>query len=68
MTIDKIDISKLNEEQKDLATKLNCTTNYSEEKPKGSIMHFGQLCEHDTGFLCEHRLEYILGYVKHNKL
>ena len=62
MTIDKIDISKVKQgsDLDFLIQRLNCTTNYYENDPPKSIMHFGQLCEHDDGYLCEHRLQFII--------
>jgi hypothetical protein len=66
MTKDKINIKDLSPHLKELVDRLNCTTSYNEDKPKDSIMHYGQLCNHDDGFLCEHRLEYILNYLNQN--
>jgi hypothetical protein len=64
MTIDEINITDYDEK---LAKKLNCITNWGEDKPLGSIMGYGDICKHDNGYLCEHRLEYILKYVKNLK-
>ena len=30
--------------------------------PKGSIMHYGQICRCDDGFLCEHRLQRLIDF------
>ena len=67
MTKDKINIKDLSPHLKKLVDKLNCTTSYLEDTPKDSIMHYSQLCNHDDGFLCECRLEYILNYLNQNK-
>jgi hypothetical protein len=31
-----------------------------------SIMFYGQICNHDDGFLCECRREFILNYIREN--
>jgi hypothetical protein len=49
-----------------LLEKLNCITSWSQENPKDSIMSFEQHCTCDSGFLCEHRLEYIVEFIQKN--
>ncbi len=54
--------SKLHE----LIEKLNCFTQWGQKDPEKSIMHHEQLCQHDSGYLCEHRLQFIIDYIKEN--
>jgi hypothetical protein len=67
-TIDNLNLVGIEKESKlyKLIEKLNLRNNYGEKAPVNSIMHFEQLCEHDNGFLCEHRLQYIIDYIKNN--
>ncbi len=62
MTIDKVDLSKVNEssELMDLVNNLNTLTNYSERSIPQSIMFHGNHCKCDDGYLCEHRLQFII--------
>ena len=61
------DIEKLKSEGKntlvELITKLNCKTTYDAKTPEGSNMHYGRLCNCDDGFLCEHRLEWLINFI-----
>lgn len=66
-TIDIVNIEGLTDSQIMLITKLNATKSYSVDNPKDSIMHYEQLCDHDDGFLCECRLQYIIDWLKINK-
>lgn len=34
--------------------------------PNGSIMNYGEICDHDTGFLCRHRLKWIKDFLRLN--
>ncbi|MGK0174061.1 MAG: hypothetical protein ACI9AT_000424 [Ulvibacter sp.] len=64
----KVDFSNvgLDSSLHELMEKLNCTMSYGQNMKdvENSIMHYGQLCDHDDGFLCEHRLEWILNYIQ----
>ena len=31
---------------------------------KDSIMPYDAICKHDSGYLCEHRQKYVIGFVK----
>ena len=63
MTIDNVNLKDLPKNLKELAKKLNTTTSYDEDYPKDSIMIYEEICSCDTGFLCGHRLQYILDYI-----
>ena len=65
-TIDNIDLSKYGEKTQTLIKSLATLTNHSESKIKDSIMGFMDLCDHDTGFLCECRLKWIIKYIEEN--
>jgi len=49
---------------KELVVKLNTSSRWGQEDPKGSIMHYRELCEHDSGFMCECRLQHIIDFLK----
>jgi len=51
---------------KELKTKLS--TSESDENPyhKDSIMTFNKICDHDNGFLCEHRRDWIIEFCRSN--
>jgi hypothetical protein len=51
---------------KELETKLNTSGSYSIPYHKDSIMTYGKICDHDNGYLCEHRREWILAFFKSN--
>jgi hypothetical protein len=40
---------------------LHTSGNYDIPYHKDSIMSYGKICEHDDGYLCEHRRQYIIG-------
>lgn len=63
-SIDLVNTEGLNEEQLLLIKKLNCSLYMGSKEPKDSIMHYEQICEHDDGFLCEHRLQVIIDFLK----
>jgi len=46
----------------ELNTKLAVSEN-PDDGPRDSIMTYKVLCDHDSGFLCEHRRKWILDYV-----
>lgn len=39
---------------------LHTSGNYDIPYHKDSIMSYGNICEHDDGYLCEHRRKYII--------
>ena len=51
---------------KELETKLNTSGSYSIQYHEDSIMTYGKICDHDDGYLCEHRREWILEFFKSN--
>jgi hypothetical protein len=67
-SITLINNSKFNEKPKllELAKILNTSLNYNDTDPDGSIMHYGQMCNCDDGFMCEHRLEKVLDFIDLN--
>jgi hypothetical protein len=64
-TASKLDLSNVNENSAlhKLIEKLNCTTLYEQQPLKNSIMEYENLCEHDGGFLCEHKLQFIIDFI-----
>ena len=50
---------------KKLETKLNTSGSYSIPYHEDSIMTYGKICDHDDGYLCEHRREWIEQTLKH---
>lgn len=70
MTIDKIDLTDVKEgsDLDFLIQRLNTITSYNEQVPPKSIMHYGQLCNHDDGYLCEHRLQFIINQLKNTSI
>lgn len=65
-TVDKLSKVYIDSKQLELIKILNCNTSYGEDRITDSIMSFGVVCEHDDGFMCEHRLEYLLNYLYDN--
>lgn len=69
-------LTKLNITEKhqlyDLAKSLNVATNYDHNEYdydlKDSIMSYGVICNHNNGFLCEHRLRWILDFIENRYL
>lgn len=51
---------------KKLENKLNTSGSYSIPYHEDSIMTYGKICDHDDGYLCEHRREWILEFFKSN--
>ncbi len=47
-----------------LREKLEVSTSYLIPDPTSSIMTYDVICEHDSGFLCEHRLNWIINEIK----
>ncbi len=65
-SIDAVNLAGLNEKQMELVKKLNTTLFTSNISPLGSIMHYKQFCSCDDGYLCEHRLQVIIDWLKGN--
>lgn len=65
-TAELINLSQVREGSpiRELVEKLNCRLSYSDEHPKRSVMAYEDICRCDTGFLCEHRLQYIVDFLK----
>ena len=49
-----------------LIEKLNSLPYFEREYPKESIMHYEHLCDCDDLALCEHRLQFIVDFIKKN--
>jgi hypothetical protein len=65
-TLEAIDLSKLTTKQIELVEMLNTSLKWDNNYPERSIMHYEQLCTHDDGFLCEHRLIAIINWLNDN--
>lgn len=73
-TIDLISMMGINEGSKlhELVKKLNVgPLNDWRTVPPESIMHYKMekttgICEHDDGYLCEHRLQILVDFIKNN--
>lgn len=65
-TIDYTNLVGIDKHQMQLIEKLNTSLLMGQKDPEKSIMHYGQICEHDDGFLCEHRLQVIVDWLKAN--
>lgn len=63
-TLDIVNTDGLSYLQLELIRKLNISRSYDVQCPKDSIMSYGQLCHHDSGYLCECRLQYIIEQLK----
>ena len=63
-TFNIVNTDGLTDEQIMFIKKLNTRTRYDVEDPKDSIMHYEQICKHDSGYLCECRLQYIIDHLK----
>tara|TARA_R110000868_G_scaffold349387_1_gene610668 strand:- start:245 stop:457 length:213 start_codon:yes stop_codon:yes gene_type:complete len=62
VTIKQVNLKGLNKKQRAFISKLNAAT-YLGERAQGSIMEYGEICDHDDGFLCEHRLQAIIDFL-----
>jgi hypothetical protein len=47
---------------------LHTSGNYDIPYHKDSIMFYGKICEHDDGYLCEHRRKYIIDLFKKQEI
>jgi len=67
-TASKIDVNSIDEGSPlhSLIEKLNCSTSYNVGDPEESIMTAGRMCDCDDAFLCEHRLQFIVDFIKKN--
>ncbi len=43
---------------------LSSSNSYNDPNPKGSIMGFQDICDHDDGCLCECRMKFIIKYIE----
>ena len=50
----------------DLEQKLNTSSSYSIPYHEDSIMKYEKICNHDDGYLCEHRRQWIIDFIKAN--
>ena len=66
---DKINFSEIKEGSIlfKLAKKLSVSGSYSVDYKKESIMDYEKVCSHDDGYLCEHRLQFIIDFINKNK-
>jgi hypothetical protein len=48
---------------RELAKKLTVDSHSYSQMPEGSIMDYEQICHHDSAYLCEHRLQYIVNFL-----
>jgi len=54
---------KRNDLLAELEIKLNTSGNYKIPYHQDSIMVYEKICNHDDGYLCEHRRKYIINFV-----
>ena len=45
---------------------INISRSYDINTDSDSIMSYGMLCKCDSGYLCEHRLQNIVDFIKNN--
>lgn len=50
----------------ELINKLNGNRNGYGIETEGSVMSYGLICDCDTHFLCEHRIQWIADFIKNN--
>jgi|DEB0MinimDraft_6_1074348.scaffolds.fasta_scaffold12208_7 hypothetical protein len=50
----------------ELINKLNGNRNGYEEYVEGSIMNYGEICDCDALYLCEHRIQWVVDFIKKN--
>ena len=65
-SIDAVNLDGINEKQMELIKKLSISLYSENDHPEGSIMHYKQFCSCDDGYLCEHRLQVIIDWLKGN--
>jgi len=63
------DVNKMIEiSDEQLENILHTSGNYDIPYHKDSIMSYGKICEHDDGYLCEHRRKYIIDLFKEREI
>jgi len=50
----------------ELENKLHTSGSYSVRYHPDSIMDYEKICNHDDGYLCEHRRQWIIDFIKTN--
>jgi hypothetical protein len=65
-TLDAVNTEGVNEKGMELLQKLNINV-LPGKQPGGSIMSYGDICNCDDDFLCEHRLQVIADWIKENQ-
>lgn len=65
-TAARVDLTGVREDSPihELVRKLNCRTNWDHPYPEDSVMVYETLCTHDEGHLCEHRLQFIVDFIR----
>lgn len=60
-----IDLSNVlkNSPIRELVKKLSVNRSSYDKMPKGSIMEYENICNHDSAYLCECRLQYIVDFL-----
>ena len=67
-THELVDLSKVSDDSSLHELVLNLSSSrYGEKSIPSSIMDYESLCDHDDGYLCEHRLQFIIDFVNKNK-
>lgn len=50
-----------------LKNKLHTRSSYKEKANPDSIMEFENICDHNGGFFCEHRLNWLIDFIKNKR-
>ena len=66
-TLDLVNTDGINEKGMELLQRLNTHMTLGTKDPDDSIMSYGQHCNCDDGWLCEHRLQVIADWIKENQ-
>jgi hypothetical protein len=67
-TFDMISTKGLHAKDVAFIKSLNASTSYISAIEYSSVMESGAICDCDDAFLCEHRLQYIVDYLKSRNL
>jgi hypothetical protein len=59
-----MDTSTHKDPLKELEKAITVGKYYTKSYPEGSIMAYEEICDHDSGYLCEHRRQWILNYIQ----
>lgn len=61
----RLNLSNVNKESfiYELVNKLNVDKIYNSSNAFGSIINYSEICNCDDGFLCEHRLQWIVDFL-----